>query len=977
MSAYTPSVYFPSLIRQEYEKCKTELENCSYYGAVFALKDNFECILKLYVLCGAVKLHREQGQELILKLLCNPQKQPSMGTWLAELLPLCEEELEGEQEWKQSFSILKKQYQKWNIVKWRNDSVGHGALRLSSDKDFISDLQERFVQLQELLQKLEIYAAQIDWGLQEILEPYFTNQDGKLCCLDGVMHGKGVWLCYEDGKRYVSEHKEISGTLKRYYGDLHVSYEQGIQDEIYPAEVDAALDAYYKADNYCKPTYMKTWLQGCLDRYDKGVFLLKADRGTGKSAFCYAVDELAGNKIKLVDTACRTYFCNRTALRNIEDFVMQVSRIFYRTADGQEWRSRTMQGMKTLQSEQENRQTVMCECLTAGLEFQKKQGKNKILLILDGLDELTHNNEPILEFIPRAEMLPSNVYILLTVRADQPDNRRIDGWLEQTALTEVKQFDRKEENAALLRNAVIKAASKALTEEQILKTLEVLDYRFSGLKVWESMSAVGLEAVFWQNTSGDVVTHFLKLLQQYYGQYVERLNLMFCALAMEEIPLDMCTLSVLSGDATLQIGTLAVLYDLKPLYIPEHDRNGGLFLWKYSEEMQELAVKNKEFLQRLALLWEKMLEDLSQVYPWQRNGYLYMATHIYDIWEKAFGNPEELSEKFLLENMQRMAVLIGGSEQYIEAIWHLNALEKTVAIERDRGNSEGRICFIALVEMLHPLVSLKEYRRAHIIMLQLEEILGKREEEWKKSAEMLPMLWQYYSDTLIIYAELNDMVRAEEQYRKALRLPEVLECTLSLRMNHMNMIKQNQPEKCLAECREIELRLPQEAEQQRANIYHTMAVACEQLARMGKLEYIGKEKEYLEKGIEILQKLPLHPECFPANRVLALELESLARWYAGWKHDLTAALQNMEQVRQILMFHSQFQNLVPPEDIFRVYLFLARWYAERKEEGDTETAKRVLAAIEKMYANLTVELSPMLHSVIQNDILLLMGMLSS
>ena len=37
MSTYTPSVYFPSLIRQEYEKCKTELENCSYYGAVFAL----------------------------------------------------------------------------------------------------------------------------------------------------------------------------------------------------------------------------------------------------------------------------------------------------------------------------------------------------------------------------------------------------------------------------------------------------------------------------------------------------------------------------------------------------------------------------------------------------------------------------------------------------------------------------------------------------------------------------------------------------------------------------------------------------------------------------------------------------------------------------------------------------------------------------------------------------------------------------
>ena len=101
MTSYTPSKLFPSLICQEYEKCKNELENCSYYGAVFALKDSFECILKMYVLCGALKLHREQGQEAVLIILCNPQKQPSMGTWLAELLPLCGEELEAEQAWKQ------------------------------------------------------------------------------------------------------------------------------------------------------------------------------------------------------------------------------------------------------------------------------------------------------------------------------------------------------------------------------------------------------------------------------------------------------------------------------------------------------------------------------------------------------------------------------------------------------------------------------------------------------------------------------------------------------------------------------------------------------------------------------------------------------------------------------------------------------------------------------------------------------------
>jgi len=329
MASYTPSNSFPSLIRQEYEKCKNELENCSYYGAVFALKDSFECILKMYVLCGALKLHREQGQEAVLKILCNPQKQPSMGTWLAELLPLCGEELEAEQAWKQSFAIINRLYQKWNIVKWRNDNVGHGALRLANDVEFVNDLKERLVQLENLLQQLEGYAEQIEWGLSENTEPYFVEHDGKLCCLDGVVRGKGVWLCYEDGKRYTEENENISAVLKRYYADLHVSDSVGIRDEIYPAEADAALDAYYKADDYCKPDYMKNWLQGCLEQNEKGIFLLKADRGTGKSAFCYALDELTGGKIRLPGVACRTYFCNRASLRNREDFVMQISRVFY------------------------------------------------------------------------------------------------------------------------------------------------------------------------------------------------------------------------------------------------------------------------------------------------------------------------------------------------------------------------------------------------------------------------------------------------------------------------------------------------------------------------------------------------------------------------------------------------------------------------------------------------------------------------
>lgn len=960
---------FPAVIRSEYEKCRSELENCSYYGAVFALKDNFECILKSYILCAAVKLQRNKGAETILKLLCNPEKQPSMGVWLADILPVCMEELEGEASWIASFEIIKKYYGKWNIVKWRNDNTGHGALRLSGDQEFIDELQEKFGQLQQLLQKLEAYADQVEWCMEKLEEPYFIRQDDSLWFFEGANHGKGVWLCYENGKRCVREHEKVAGVLKRYYADLNVSDTQGIRDVVYPAYVDAALDAYYKEDDYCKAVYMRDWLQNCMEQHGKGIFLMSADRGTGKSAFSYAMDELGGNKMKLSGTACRAYFCNRSALRTCEDFVMQISRIFYQTADGQEWRSRLENELKGISFGQLERQKAMCVCLDACLRFQKRQGKEKVLLIIDGVDELTPENYPILDFLPRAVDLPEQVYILLTVRADNGAENRIHAWLGQIPFSEKIRFDRKKENAVLLRNAVIKACPEQLAEEQIEKVMDILDYRFSGLKVWRAMASLGMGKVFCENAAKDTISYYMDLLRKCYGSYSYRLDNMFCALAEEEVPLDMCTLAVLSGEKEFQTGTMAIFYDLKPVYIPEHDISGGLYLWKYSDEMRELAEKDKMLLQRLAMLWREELEELTEVAPWQKEGYLYMATHIYGLWERAYGSTEKLPEEFLMKNLHLMAQLNFNNEHYTEAIWHLNALEQTAGIEEQRDIANWKIYFIALVEMIRPLVELKQLSRAGQVIEKAGAVLDQYADEVKQAGDILSMIWQYYGDTMILYAELGDFYRAEKQYQAAMQLPDIPMLSRAVRMNHINMIKQSDPARCLAESEKMIQEMHESAMEDKAGLYYGMAAACDQLAkRNGDGKYVEQEHECLQNGITILEKVPIAPMYFKYNRIYALCLEGMGRWYGVWKNDLTQALRYMEEAAEILRFHNGIQNLIPPEDAMRVNLFRAKWYLERDMENDREKAKKLVQEIESCFRNLSVELSPMHRAAIQSDL---------
>lgn len=55
-------------------------------------------------------------------------------------------------------------------------------------------------------------------------------------------------------------------------------------------------------------------------------------------------------------------------------------------------------------------------CWQKHYAHRRTNPSKKIMLVIDGLDEITENNEAIWSFIPKSNMLSDGVYILLTCR---------------------------------------------------------------------------------------------------------------------------------------------------------------------------------------------------------------------------------------------------------------------------------------------------------------------------------------------------------------------------------------------------------------------------------------------------------------------------------------------------------------------------------------------------------------------------------
>jgi hypothetical protein len=105
------------------------------YGAFFLVKDIYEVIIKHYVLCASA-IETDCGSDASVKALCNPKISLSMGDWVNTLPAENLKFFDKKGLWGRLIGKLRSFYNSNNIVRWRNDNIGHGALGFAEEEDF-------------------------------------------------------------------------------------------------------------------------------------------------------------------------------------------------------------------------------------------------------------------------------------------------------------------------------------------------------------------------------------------------------------------------------------------------------------------------------------------------------------------------------------------------------------------------------------------------------------------------------------------------------------------------------------------------------------------------------------------------------------------------------------------------------------------------------------------------------------------------
>ncbi|MDQ2087411.1 hypothetical protein RBH29_13345 [Herbivorax sp. ANBcel31] len=217
----------------------------------------------------------------------------------------------------------------YKITNWRNDTIGHGALALEDIdnifqeeiKKLVKALKETMALCKDCYNKIGFYTNEslllsgnsIDINFDEIksfkvqlkenandfveLDPYLVHQASKLYVMDSFNKNKkcAKALNYSHGKKIYNN--PLAQRLENINKALNVAAVPC--DDV----MDANLNAHQREKfeklmfdkEILKPTHMHDKLLSCLNENEKGIFIFRGERGTGKTVFTDAIDELGSS----------------------------------------------------------------------------------------------------------------------------------------------------------------------------------------------------------------------------------------------------------------------------------------------------------------------------------------------------------------------------------------------------------------------------------------------------------------------------------------------------------------------------------------------------------------------------------------------------------------------------------------------------------------------------------------------------------
>ena len=546
------------------------------------------------------------------------------------------------------------------IAAWRNKTIGHGALNCNK-KEIKKDILIKLELLNNLLKASMNAYSEINLLINDNsitvkstydstsleVEPFIAivekndtknNNLDNLSIFDSYNSKKqiGHIINHLNGQKHLS--RNLTKTLSFIEDNLKKSpilplikaEKMGslYDDTIYSDELEIINSL--QSHTFYKGTYFSNWFINCIENFSGGVFLCCAERGMGKTAFTQVLNQNENVKIENNDVLknylvtnssllIRTYHFNAYYNSNVFTFINRLKDIFTSELIVDEDKTTSLNYITYISHNIEEHYVALYNSLnnksvtpnetkvlffnflkSLHLIWKYKKHKDKLVLVLDGIDEIKtgDNNINIVDWIPNADEIKTfdlyNIYIIVTSRCREEvsSNYQLCKLLTSNRFSDSIEIKRElktsyytspyslEFISNIQDTLVFKKNEKMskYSKEEAIKLAEMLDWRFNYLGAYKKI---------FRYCSIDELNDFISDPFKVYFTHLEKLSktysqdvqFLLCILLITDEPLTINEISYLiTGDSMPNFKIYGMLMDIANFLTIERDyRRGPLF----------------------------------------------------------------------------------------------------------------------------------------------------------------------------------------------------------------------------------------------------------------------------------------------------------------------------------------------------------------------------------------------------------------
>ena len=703
---------FPFFIAHEYQRFHELVKNGQIFGAFFEMKDVLEVMLKFPILVGTAYIESRkdifgENESCLSELIRRPL---SLGQWLgysSRVMKLLQKDKQARpiQRILRSIRLL---YERGNVVNWRNTRIGHGAVAgdiMQYAEDFqkysavinkhCRETAEIYTELKIMLHGKRLSGYQLpEWDedvsllMQSPLEasfgeitfdlrPYIFVQERDIYFFDSMHSWRLVdALDYVNGRKIVLKSEFFLKKYRELVTEGSRNQDRAVTNVVFSSD-NSYLNGLNAAQNYVEMDNLNEWLMHCLNDYDKGVFMLRMERGMGKTAFAGSIDQLLHGdeeRAELMDTVVRCYYCNRLEFRSTNDFVAVCNTaLFSKNKDaGLNIEGSELQ-LKTLSLTGDHPSQEMADYL----EFYRNiyddmQFKDKLLFVIDGLDEITSDRlletgKTIFDYIPVPDQLADHVYVIVTCRTGDEEQlpeafyERIRCLATTETYTVERESQAHRENLRRYLKAIHPSVNSTLMETIIDKT----GRNYVKLKLFVSLMQLEIRVQDLLGLSDNYILGiFLQKLELEYGEKLFAKAVRFLTLIVNAYtPLSLEQVTFLMGYQETPIELITILYDLGCLLDLKRTEQGTRIRLANETFRKELQIRYVSVMRELLQEWMELIRMLDN-HAMDRNISLDLYRHEGAIY--LYGNILKYVDEWALPEQKAKAF----TKEFADAIYH-------------------------------------------------------------------------------------------------------------------------------------------------------------------------------------------------------------------------------------------------------------------------------------------------------------------